>query len=173
MADIPLPDFLRAKSNLTQVNHAAGQLKPFSDGLHLLRQGLAELDRGPMSYYLSRLLAAYELLLTRYAPFKVGEQVMLDAAVLSRYGWPAGARPIVTEIDIDADGTGLLYTVKESDSAGSTSICVPARSLVQSPTSDSAFAERLAALEAENRRLHEKLRRVTERAEAVASELKK
>jgi len=173
MADIPLPDFLRVKSNLAQVNHAAGQLKPLINGLHLIRQGLAELDRGPMSYYLSRLLAAYELLLTHYTPFKIGDQVMLDAAVLSRYGWPAGTRPVVKEVDLDAAGTGLLYTLKESDSAGSNSICVPERHLVRSPMSDVAFTERLVALEAENRRLHDKLRRVTERAEAVASELKK
>ena len=43
----------------------------------LLREGMDLLASGPLDYYLTELAAAHELLMSRYAPFKVGDKVEL------------------------------------------------------------------------------------------------
>ena len=46
-------------------------------GLRMIEDGIGLLATGPMDFYLKRLVAARELLLTRFAPFKVGDRVTL------------------------------------------------------------------------------------------------
>ena len=43
----------------------------------LLREGMQLLATGPLDYYLTELVAAHDLLMDRYAPFKVGDKVEL------------------------------------------------------------------------------------------------
>lgn len=46
-------------------------------GFDLMEQGMRILGGGPMDYYVRRLTECYDLLLEKYAPFKVGDRVML------------------------------------------------------------------------------------------------
>lgn len=43
----------------------------------LLKQAQDMLNSGPAGYYLDTLVSAYELLMSRYAPFRVGDSVQL------------------------------------------------------------------------------------------------
>jgi hypothetical protein len=45
-----------------------------------LRSAMHLFDDGPLEYYLLELSAAYDLLMSRYAPFKVGDRVWLRRA---------------------------------------------------------------------------------------------
>ena len=57
----------------------------------LLREALDILSSGPLDYYLTELVVAHNLLMTRYAPFKVGDRVQLkvtpEITENVRYGW--------------------------------------------------------------------------------------
>ena len=47
------------------------------DAIDLLQKGINKLSNGPLSYYVENMVAAYDILMTRYAPFKVGDCVLL------------------------------------------------------------------------------------------------
>ena len=46
----------------------------------MMREAQDLLSAGPLDFYLTEMAAAHELLMTRYAPFKVGDRVRLKAA---------------------------------------------------------------------------------------------
>ncbi len=47
------------------------------EGIRLLTEGMSKLSHGPFEYYLTCLVQARDLLLTRFAPFKVGDRVAI------------------------------------------------------------------------------------------------
>lgn len=71
----------------------------------LMREAHGLLGRGPLDYYLIELAAAYDLLMTAYAPFKVGERVALthtpEISEKVAWGW-LGAKHF---LKIGAQGT--------------------------------------------------------------------
>lgn len=84
------------------------------DGLRLIREGMDKLGGGPASWYVDQLVAAYELLMQRYAPFKVGDLVRLSRTIEGidqEHGWYAcrhfltvGSRGIVTIAECGTKG---------------------------------------------------------------------
>lgn len=46
----------------------------------MMREANDLLSAGPLDFYLTEMAAAHELLMTRYAPFKIGDRVRLKAA---------------------------------------------------------------------------------------------
>ena len=48
----------------------------------MMRVAQEMLSGGPLDYYLTEMAAAHELLMTRYAPFKVGDRVRLADTAL-------------------------------------------------------------------------------------------
>jgi hypothetical protein len=57
----------------------------------LMKEANAILSGGPLDYYLTELAAAHDLLMTRFAPFKVGDRVELAVTPVinekTRWGW--------------------------------------------------------------------------------------
>jgi hypothetical protein len=81
----------------------------------LMRKAQDMLAGGPLDYYLTEMAAAHDLLMTRYAPFKVGDRVRLKAAPeineKVRFGWLgwkslllAGAPGVVVRADCGSRG---------------------------------------------------------------------
>ena len=60
-------------------------------GADLLRQAMDTLNSGPLDFYLKELVAAHNLLMERFAPFKIGDKVRLThTPVITEkvsYGW--------------------------------------------------------------------------------------
>jgi hypothetical protein len=101
----------------------------------LLTQAQDILSGGPLEYYLTELAAAHDLLMTRYAPFKVGDRVRLKAAPeiteSVRPGWmhyktllvagalgvvstaSCGSRGFVFDIIFDADERKAKFAFNE------------------------------------------------------------
>jgi hypothetical protein len=84
-------------------------------GFDLIRQGMSILNNGPLDYYVRRLTECYDLLVTRFAPFKVGDRIELTTTPVindrERYGWLGskhflveGAVATVAAVDVDGDG---------------------------------------------------------------------
>jgi hypothetical protein len=46
-------------------------------GADLIRQGMEALNSGPLEFYLNELVSAHNLLMERFAPFKIGDRVRL------------------------------------------------------------------------------------------------
>jgi hypothetical protein len=95
------------------------------NGITKIKEGIDLMSKGPMSYYLDQLLAARQALLTKYAPFKVDDRVVLTVAPKitdeSAPGWLGckhflveGARGIVKGSDVRTDGT-LRFNVMFDD----------------------------------------------------------
>lgn len=95
------------------------------EGVEALQRGISLLSGGPLDYTLGCLLAAREALLTRYAPFRVGDRVVLaetpriDEEVA--YGWlgskhflVAGAAGVVRSSDVRRNGQ-LTFDVEFDD----------------------------------------------------------
>ena len=81
----------------------------------MMRDAQDMLSHGPLDYYLTEMAAAHELLMKRYAPFKVGDRVRLKAAPeiteTVRFGWlgwktllVAGAPGVVSRADCGSRG---------------------------------------------------------------------
>jgi hypothetical protein len=92
----------------------------FTDGLQMLQKALNKLSDGPFDYTLKCLIAAKEALLTRYAPFKVGDRVRLTKAPIITeeiaWGWSSskhflvpGATGIVRDSAVYSDGKLVFY----------------------------------------------------------------
>lgn len=47
------------------------------DGFSLIEEGMSKLSRGSLHFYLDELTACYDLLINKYAPFKVDDIVIL------------------------------------------------------------------------------------------------
>lgn len=97
----------------------------FSKGMNLMQEALTALSGGPFDYTLKCLLAAREALLTRYAPFKVGDRVELALTPTindeTAHGWIGskhflikGAAGTVCSSDVLADGR-LVFHVQFDD----------------------------------------------------------
>jgi hypothetical protein len=87
----------------------------------LMRRAQEILAGGPLDYYLTEMAAAHDLLMTRYAPFKVGDRVRLKAAPEItenvRYGWlgwksllVAGAPGVV--VHTNCGNRGFVFCVQ-------------------------------------------------------------
>lgn len=97
----------------------------FSRGMALMQEALAALSGGPFDYTLKCLLAAREALLTRYAPFTVGDRVELAVTpkidAETAFGWLhskhfliKGAVGVVRSSDVRDDGS-LAFHVEFDD----------------------------------------------------------
>ena len=102
--------------NLDKVRKAAKMMRDAQDIL----------SGGPLDYYLTELAAAHELLMTQYAPFKVGDRVRLKATPeiteTVRDGWlhyktllVAGAVGVVVTADCGSRGFmfGIMFDADE------------------------------------------------------------
>ena len=76
------------------------------EGIEAITKGLTMLADGPFDYTIKKLLAARETLLTLYAPFKVGDRVVLNRVPDCTRGWSGCAHFLVL---------GALATVESSD----------------------------------------------------------
>lgn len=94
------------------------------DGFAAIKDGISLLN--PLEYYLEKLTGCYDLLIARFAPFKVGDTVeLLETPVISEeecWGWLGGkhflvkgARGEVCEVDVDGEGF-TAYVAFEEDS---------------------------------------------------------
>lgn len=88
-----------------------------NEGAQLIKDGMALLGHGPLDYYLKRLTACYNLLLT-LAPYKVGDRVRLtrtpEISNTKSWGWMCGKHFLVTGAiatvsSVSSDGTGFDY----------------------------------------------------------------
>lgn len=115
-------------------------------GTAKLREAMALFSTGPLEYYLTELIAAHDLLMTRFAPFKIGDRVRLTKApVLSAdHGWKpyehflvVGATGVVTTAECGTKGFqfGIVFD-NESFIAGCTRFPITAGDVV--PISESA-----------------------------------
>lgn len=78
-----------------------------------MEQGMRKLNGGPLDYYVTRLMDCYDLLLDKYAPFKIGDHVLLTETptIEPSSGWYSskhflvkGAEGIVREVNVDKNG---------------------------------------------------------------------
>ena len=92
----------------------------------MMREAQDILSGGPLDYYLLELASAHDLLMTRYAPFKVGDRVRLKAAPeiteSVRFGWlshktllVAGAAGVVVTATCGSRGFmfGVMFDADE------------------------------------------------------------
>lgn len=97
----------------------------FSKGMALMQEAISALSGGPVDYTLKCLLAAREALLTKYAPFKVGDRVVLAVTPKidekTAYGWLSskhflvkGSAGTVRSSDVRQDGR-LMFEVEFDD----------------------------------------------------------
>jgi hypothetical protein len=97
----------------------------FSKGIKLMNEALTALSHGPFDHTLTCLLAAREALLTKYAPFKVGDAVALAVTptidektapgwMSSRHFLKRGAIGVVRGSDVRSDGK-LAFAVEFVD----------------------------------------------------------
>jgi hypothetical protein len=61
----------------------------FKEASGYIKKGLSMFDGGPLEFYLTEMAAAYEMLMTRFAPFRVGDKVVLvkKLDIKSDSGW--------------------------------------------------------------------------------------
>lgn len=66
---------------------------PVKEAAKLMREAMSHLANGPLEFYLEEMAACYDLLMTRYAPFKVGDRVELSCTPnitpQTAHGWMA------------------------------------------------------------------------------------
>lgn len=90
----------------------------------MMREAMAILSSGPLDYYLTEMAAAHELLMSRYAPFKVGDRVELAVTPTinckTSYGW-LGSKHFLkkgakgTVIDASCGTRGFCFGVMFDD----------------------------------------------------------
>lgn len=87
-----------------------------------LKEAMDLFGRGPLDYYLQELVAAHDLLMTRFAPFKVGDRVILTKTpnYKSAPGWlncahflVPGAAGVV--VDAECGQSGFRFDVLFDD----------------------------------------------------------
>jgi len=105
------------------------------EAAELMRRSLAILGNGPLDFYLTELVAAHELLMGRYAPFKVGDRVKLASTPLItekvRYGWMGwrtllveGASGVVVRADCGSKGFSFgIHFDNDKNSGGKGEFC--------------------------------------------------
>jgi hypothetical protein len=93
-------------------------------GVKLIQDGIGVLSAGPLEYYLRKLIECQELLVTKYAPFKVGDRVILtktpDINSKDSWGWMGSKHFLVkgahgTVRSVDVDGRGFSASVEFDD----------------------------------------------------------
>jgi hypothetical protein len=89
------------------------------EGLKKIEEGMNLLRRGPLEYDLKCLLKAQELLITVYAPFKVGDEVELSKTpdIDAGSGWRGSKHFLVegavaTVRGVEVDSQGLCFTLE-------------------------------------------------------------
>lgn len=92
------------------------------DGCRLIEDGMRKLNSGPLSYYLKNLVGCYELLLSRFAPFHVGDRVILTRTpdIGPESGWHSSKHFLVkgahgTVMSVECDGTDFSASVMFDD----------------------------------------------------------
>lgn len=91
------------------------RFEPFLKAMKLLTEAQQLLERGPASYYTEEFAGAYEYLMTNFAPFKVGDKVMLIKVPKPfPTGWEhcahfivMGARAVVRSVHCDREGFAI------------------------------------------------------------------
>lgn len=93
-------------------------------GAAKIREGMDLMAGGPLDYYLEQLAASYELLITRFAPFKVGERVELahtpEISEKVAWGWLSGkhylkAGTVGTVQEVSCGKGGFSFLVSFDD----------------------------------------------------------
>lgn len=96
----------------------------FREGLDLIEKGMRKMQGGPMDWYLRKLIECHELLLTKYAPFCVGDRVFLTETpridAEKAPGWMHAAHFLVrgatgTVREVSVDGSGFSAQVEFDD----------------------------------------------------------
>lgn len=96
------------------------------EGYKAIKDGMKLLDGGPLEFYMEKLTGCYDLLISRFSPFKVGDEVELAKTPIitedKSWGWmgsrhflKVGARGVVREVDVDGEGF-TYYVAFEEDS---------------------------------------------------------
>jgi hypothetical protein len=92
----------------------------FKKGMESIQHGFNLINSGPLNHYLDCLISAYNTLLTKYAPFKVGDRVALSHTpqIDKDSGWNhcrqfliKGATGTVRESECDSKGV-LHFSVE-------------------------------------------------------------
>ena len=95
-----------------------------TEGVKLIEQGIAKLNSGPLDYTMKCLLAARDLLLNRFAPFKVGDRVTLtkNLEISSGHSWYGfrhflvpGEPATVESSDCNDDGKLRFFIVFDNE----------------------------------------------------------
>lgn len=97
-------------------------IKKAYDAIRLIKEGVDQFYSYNFKYNLDKLLDCHELLLTKYAPFKINDKVVLtktpDINEKDSWGWMharhfliKGAKGIVVEFDVSKRGfsAGVLF----------------------------------------------------------------
>lgn len=99
-------------------------IQKVKEAFSTIRVGIRMLDGGPMDYYLDKLAGCYELLISRFAPFKIGEKVFLrrtpSISESKSWGWLGGkhflVKGAIAEVrDIDAESDGFYFFIAFDD----------------------------------------------------------
>jgi hypothetical protein len=88
------------------------QYAPFLAAMKKLAEAQELLSRGPASFYVEQMVGAYDYLMDRFAPFKVGDKVVMVKELQTiPSGWShcqhflvPGARAVVEQIACDGKG---------------------------------------------------------------------
>jgi len=89
---------------------------------HKLKEAMDLFGRGPLDYYLSELVAAHDLLISRFAPFKVGDRVRLTKVpdFEKAPGWAPSKHFLVvgahaTVVNVECGSGGFRFDVLFDD----------------------------------------------------------
>ena len=98
------------------------RLEKIREGFDLLDQGMRVLASGPIDYYIRNLVDCYELLLERFAPFHIGDRVILTKSpdIPTDSGWNCARHFLVkgavaTVRMVEADNKGFTAQVEFDD----------------------------------------------------------
>lgn len=93
-------------------------------GFKLMEDGMRILGGGPLDFYVRKLTECYDLLISRYAPFKIGERVILtktpEIGSVDRWGWLGSKHFLIkgavgSVTFVEADGDGFRFSVVFDD----------------------------------------------------------
>ncbi len=93
----------------------------FTKAMEKITEAQNLLQRGPCSYYVNEITGAYEYLMERFCPFKVGDRVMLKHSPYPMpYGWVGSAHflvsgSIATIHSTECGPTGFVFGVEFDD----------------------------------------------------------
>ncbi len=87
----------------------------FTKAMEKIEEAQRLLQQGPASYYVTEITGAYEYLMGRFAPFKIGDKVMLkNPPDPMPYGWTSvahflirGALAVVKEVECGPNGFSI------------------------------------------------------------------